>query len=449
MSSEITKSARRWAFEAIFDIFMKDAYANIVIRHILQKSHLSSADKRLFTELVYGVCRKYNHLCYVINQLSTRPAEKVHPLVRLLLCLGLYQLIFLTKIPESAAVNETVRLAGKVTHPGNKRFINAILRNYLRKKDLLAFPDKSNDFETYLSVVYNVPLWLVHRWIAFWGKERTESILSAFDQTPSLYVRSNPLKIEEGAIEKAFGEKEIGYEKVPGFPGVFQITQSNDSLFSYFIKKGWIYIQSLSSMIPAYVMNPQPGERILDMCAAPGSKTTQMAVMMRNTGSIDAWDLYPHKIRLIEENAHNLDISIIQGMAQDGTIPVEGKDAFYDKVLLDAPCSGLGVLGHKPEIRWRRDETLLKEFPLLQEKLIEQGATYVKKNGILVYSTCTLESAENERVVDAFLKTHKEFTLEDFTIEGIGKSAEGMMTLWPDQQGSDGFFIAKMRKLDI
>ena len=183
------------------------------------------------------------------------------------------------------------------------------------------------------------------------------------------------------------------------------------------------------------------------MCAAPGSKTMQMAGMMENKGVIDAWDLYPHKIDLIKENARVLGINIVNAMVKDSTVPYSSAVNKYDKVLLDAPCSGLGVLAHKPEIRWKRNEDDLQAFSSLQGKLIEQAAKYVKNGGILVYSTCTLEAVENEILVKSFLQKHRDFISQDFVIKGIGESNQGMMTLWPDQHDSDGFFVAKLRKI--
>lgn len=447
LNSKVKKSSRRLAFEALFDVFFKDAYTNIIIRQIIRHNELSLVDKRLFTELVYGVCRKYNYLNYVINQLSTRPIQKIHPIVRVLLYIGLYQLIFLDKIPESAAVNETVKIAKKVTHQGNKNFINALLRNFLRQRQTIILPDKNNNFEEYLSVQYNIPLWLAKRWLKNWGKHRTESVLCAFDKTPLLYVRGNTVKITNEALAKEFDRVGIEYQVLKNFPSVFLITQSNDFLFSYFLKNGLIYIQSLSSMIPAYVIEAEPKDCILDMCAAPGSKTMQMAAMMENKGVIDAWDLYPHKIDLIKENARVLGINIVNAMVKDSTVPYSSAVNKYDKVLLDAPCSGLGVLAHKPEIRWKRNEDDLQAFSSLQGKLIEQAAKYVKNGGILVYSTCTLESVENEILVQNFLQKHRDFISQDFVIKGIGESNQGMMTLWPDQHDSDGFFVAKLRKI--
>ena len=200
-------------------------------------------------------------------------------------------------------------------------------------------------------------------------------------------------------------------------------------------------------MMPAIILEARPQEKILDMCAAPGSKTTYLASFMEDRGTIDAWDIYPHKINLIRENAKRLGISIIHAEVKDSTRLYPALYNTYDKVLLDAPCSGLGVINHKPEIKWRRSEADLMEFPKIQKKLLENASRYIKKDGILVYSTCTLNKKENENIIEEFLSSHPRFVSVDFSIPGAGESKNGMMTLWPDQFGSDGFFLAKLRKV--
>lgn len=438
-------SARRLAYQALYDILEKGAYGNLTIQQALKSYDLGEAETHLFTELVYGVLRRYNRLLWVISQLSSRPVKKLHPSVRILLCLGLYQLLYLTRIPESAAVNESVKIAKKVTHPGNAGFVNAILRNYIRRKEeIQLFPREENRI-LYDSLTWNEPEWLVSRWEKEWGEEKAGKVMEAMNRIPSLTVRMNTLKTDKEAFLGLLKEQGIEAEPVSWKKEAFHITKGAHHIWKL-LDQGYGYAQSLSSMVPADVLSPKPGERVLDMCAAPGSKTTQLAELMNNEGSIDAWDLYPHKIGLIKNNAKKLGITIIHAGARDSSKPFPALAGAYDRVLLDAPCSGLGVLSHKPEIRWRRGEEGLAEFPPLQEKLLQAAASYVKRGGTLVYSTCTLNREENEDRVTAFLAAHPDFHRRDFAIPNLGKSENGMITIWPDETGSDGFFIAKLVK---
>lgn len=435
-------SARKLAYQALYEILEKKAYANLTLQHVLKEYPLSGPESRLLTELVYGVLRKYNYLLWVISRLSTYSLKKIHPSVKILLCLGLYQLMYLTRIPASAAVNESVKIAKKITHKGNVGFINAILRGYIRKKDELSlFPREENPV-LYDSLYWNEPEWLVKWWQSHYTDEAA-SILKAFNETPKLAIRVNPLKTNRDELLKMMGDRGIKAETVPWNDQALIITEGAHTFWPL-AEEGLAYVQSLSSMIPAAVLSPKAGEAVLDMCAAPGSKTTQMAEIMKNSGTIDAWDLYPHKISLIKNNAKKLGISIIHAGARDSAKPFPALHGKYDKVLLDAPCSGLGVLSHKPEIRWHRREEDLKSFPPLQEKLLSCAASYVKEGGTLVYSTCTLNPAENEEMVRQFLRDHPHFKPLDFTLYEGKTSKEGMMTILPYDIQSDGFFIAKM-----
>lgn len=438
-------SARKLAYQALYEILEKKAYANLTLQHVLKEYPLNGPESRLLTELVYGILRRYNFLLWVISRLSTYSLKKMHPSVRILLCIGLYQLLYLSRIPASAAVNETVKIAKKITHRGNVGFINALLRSYLRQKEeLKLFPREENPI-LYDSLYWNEPEWLVRWWEKDLGEEKAHRIFASFNETPRLAVRINTLKTGVKEFSRMLEEKGIQAEPVSWKKEALVITKGAHEIWSL-VDRGYAYVQSLSSMVPAEVLAPEKGDKVLDLCAAPGSKTTQMAERMENTGSIDAWDLYPHKITLIKNNAKKLGISIIHAGARDSSKPFPALNGTYDRVLLDAPCSGLGVLSHKPEIRWHRKEEDLKSFYPLQKELLSCAASYVKKSGILVYSTCTLNPAENEDRIRQFLEEHREFTPLDFTLGNGKQSEQGMMTIWPFDFSSDGFFIAKLKK---
>lgn len=446
-STEKTKSARTLAFEALYEIFEKNAYANLTIQSILRWCPLKKEERHLLTELIYGVCRKYNYCLWMISLISDRPMFKIHPAVRILLALGIYQIVFLDRIPESAAVNETVKIAKKVTHIGNVKFINGVLRNFLRRRGSLTLPDRTSNRVFYESLIYNQPEWLIRFFEKEYGMGQSEKILKAFNTISDTCIRVNTLKIETDDIKKQLKLRNISVGDISYMPEALAIKAGTDILFSEFLQTGLIYIQTASSMIPAKVLGPDAGDHVLDMCAAPGSKTTHIAALMGNRGSIDAWDVYPHKVKLIKDNAKRLGISIIHTEVRDSVKPLPFLYETYDKVLLDAPCSGLGVLGHKVELRWRRKESDLSVFPPLQKQLIEQAAKYTKTGGVLVYSTCTLNPDENEHIINEFLSLHSEFAPEEFNFPVLGKSLNGMMTLYPDLVRSDGFFVAKLRKV--
>lgn len=447
LNTEKMKSARLLAFEALYDIFEKDAYANLTIQNILRKMPLKAEEKHLLTELVYGICRKYNYCLWIIGKMSDRPIRKIHPIVRILLSLGIYQIMFLDRIPESAAVNETVKIAKKITHIGNAKFINGILRNFIRQKDSFLLPDKKSNYMLHQSLVYNQQEWLIQFFEKEYGAAQAKEILETFNRIPETCIRINTLKTTNANIKEELYKKGVITEDISYMPEALVVKTGADTLFSRFLQPGVLYVQTPSSMIPSKILAPMAGERVLDMCAAPGSKTTHMAALMENSGSIDAWDIHPHKINLIKENAKRLGISIIHAEVKDSTKPLISLYETYDKVLLDAPCSGLGVLGHKTELRWRRNKSDLADFPLLQKQLIEQASRYIKVGGILVYSTCTLNPNENEKLVSEFLSLHPNFRPEEFNIATLGSSKKGMMTLYPEVVKSDGFFVAKLRKV--
>lgn len=439
--AEPAPSARRAAYGALSDIFEKDAYANLTIQHLLARYAWRPEERRFLTELVYGVCRRYNYLLWLMGRLSARPVEKLDAPVRLLLCLGLYQLAFLDAVPDSAAVNETVKLAKKVTHAGSAGFINAILRNFIRRKDSLRIPSEEDNPVLHDALTYNEPEWLVRRWTAEWGRDKARAVFAALNRIPAVDIRCNRLKMDRDALLRELSDLGAAPEPINLCDDGIALGESGPFFRSGLIKDGLAYVQNRASMMPAVILAPKAGEAILDMCAAPGSKTTQIAALMGDRGRVDAWDIYPHKIRLIRDNCRRLGIHIVHSDVRDASVLHEDRMGQYDRVLLDAPCSGLGVLQRKTEMRWRRKEEDLSAFPPLQEQMLRCAASYVKPGGRIVYSTCTLNRAENEAVVETFLSAHPDFFLTPFSLPGADRSS-GLCTLWPDIHECDGFFAA-------
>lgn len=445
LSADMHGSARKAAYQCLFDVLIKDAYTNIAISRVLRNASFSGADRRLITELVYGVCRRYNYLVWIIDQLSTRKFKKIHPSVRILLCIGLYQLIFMDRIPEAAAVNETVAVAKGVTHAGNVRFVNAILRNYIRRRETITQHDLSDSLVDPLSLTHNQPIWLIRHFEEQYGRDAMIDILKNFSMPGSVFFRVNRHKISDQELEEQLLKNQVEFERVLPEIGAYCLKRGISPDIWKLLDAGLIYIQNLSSMVPPFVLAPEPGDTVLDMCAAPGSKTTQMADMMRDTGRIVAWDLYPHKIKLINQNARRMGFTCIQAQCRDSLIKDDSLTKAFDRILVDAPCSGLGVLGHKPELRWKRTSRDLETFPPLQLQLLQRAASYLKEEGTLVYSTCTLNKDENENIISRFLSQNAGFTLQPFSA-GPMTADNGILTIFPDTQGRDGFFVAKLTR---
>ena len=439
-----TKTARHLAYDGLYAVFAKGAYSNLAMQQIL-RTKISPEDRKFLTEIVYGTIRRMNVLVWYIGKISVRPVSELDKPVFILLAMGLYQILFMNSVPDSAAVNETVEIAKKVTHAGNAKFINAILRNFLRKREEIKMPTEAKTPILYESLLVNEPEWLVKRWRKAWGKEKAHAVFMAFNEVFPTDIRVNTRKISVDAILKELTDCSALPSRISWCETGISVKNGGAFFRGDFLKSGKAYVQNRASMLPALVLSPGPGERVLDMCAAPGSKTTQMAEMMDDTGRIIAWDLYPHKVKLIQDNAKRLGISNIWAFEKDATISDSWYWETYDKVLLDAPCSGLGVIGRKPEIRWLRSAKELREFPKLQKKLIQAAGHYLKPGGILVYSTCTLEKAENEDIISSFLDTNDNFEAIPFQI-GELEAPSGMLTLWPDIHHCDGFFTAKLRR---
>lgn len=448
INSVNNKSARFIAFEVLYDIFNKNAYANLKLQHSFNTYHPSIPDRRLITDIVYGVLRHYYSLLWLEGMLAKRPVKKIHPSAQIIIAIGLYQLIFLDRIPESAAVNESVKIAKKAAHRGIAGFVNAILRSFLRQKEIyLNNLHKKSD--TMPSLRWNQPTWIISHFKKSYGQKNTEAILREFNQISSLVVRINTLKTNRTAFLALLDELHIEWENIEGYPMAVSVLKGADTIFNRVIPLGLAYVQSLSSMLPPLVLSPIPGSHVLDMCAAPGGKTTELAAIMKNQGHITAWDLYPHKIQLIKNNAKNLNASIISSKTADARAAVLESNKKADYVLLDAPCSGLGVLGHKLEMRFRRKKEELSQFPAMQKTLLHHASDLLKNDGILVYSTCTLNPDENEKMISSFLNTHPNFEPVDFSLPQLGNSCNGMMTVFPNQMHSDGFFLAKLKKTSL
>ena len=440
--------AREVALRIINDVTQNHAYANIALTREINRQKLSDQDRRFITELVYGSIKAKETLDWMIGFYINRPLTTIPPIILNILRMGMYQMFFLSKIPVSAACNQAVELTKKYGHIGTVKFVNAVLRNAGRTPEKIVYPDKEKNLSKFLALTYFHPEWLVTRWIERLGAAATEELCSINNVTPSLCLRTNTLKNTRAELLAILEGEGVVAEASEWTPEgiVCHSAPALSTLQS--LRTGLFQIQDESSMLVAHVLDPQPGEFIIDTCAAPGGKTTHMAALMGNKGRIVATDIYEHKLLLIKENAQRLGITIIDNCELDATLIGTKFAGQADRVLVDAPCSGLGVLRRKADSRWRKEESMLKELPKLQRAILHSAADCVKVGGVLVYSTCTTEPEENQKVVESFLRSRPEFTLEK-TGEFLpvsGHDAE-MVQLWPHVDHVDGFFIARLTRV--
>lgn len=434
---------RELALTILYEIEKHQAYLNISFQNHIEKSRLSSRDVAFVKELCYGVLQWKLRLDATISRFSTVKLKKLSPYVLSILRLGLYQLFFMDKIPESAAVNESVKLAGRYAKQ-SRGFVNAILRRAAQNGEQL--PEGMSDEA--LSVRYSHPVDLVNWMRKQFGDEKALRLLEENNQAPPLFVRTNILRTNRDSLLAILQQQEA--EAMPGFwsdtavcfsgGGVRQLPAYREGLFT---------VQDQSAQLAALALAPEPGQLVFDVCAAPGGKTTHMAELMQNKGRIVALDIYEKRLAAVTESAKRLGISIIATLAEDAGRFSYAEPA--DKILVDAPCSGLGVIRRRPDLKYKNELTDFAGLQQTQLSILHNCAGLLKPGGEMVYSTCTINPGENQGVVEAFLKEHKEFSLMPVASEHImGKAAEelsgGMATFYPQSEGGDGFFIAKLKK---
>ena len=435
-------TARKLAFTVLKTARDGATYSNIAIDNALKRNELSDADAGLLTAIVMGVTERRLTLDYVIDRLSARP-ESVDADARVLLQMGIYQVMYLARIPEYAAVNETVELS-----PGRCRgFVNAVLREFLRKKKSgklgLLFPDEKADPEEYLSVYYSFPRDVCRTFTLLYGVDRTKRIFELFNRPPRLTLRINTLKISRSEYAALLDERAIPYILSERLENAIILERVGFSDLPGF-DEGYFFVQDEASQICVEAVDARPGMRMIDACACPGSKSFGCAIKMENQGEVLSFDLHESKLKLIDKSAARLGIGIVTAAVRDGRNFDASLEETADRVLCDVPCSGLGVIAKKPEIRYKSLADF-QRLPEIQLAIVENCARYVKRGGVLVYSTCTVLPEENEKNLLRFLEKHPEFTPVDFTVGDV-KSERGMLSLAPDLHGTDGFFVAKLIK---
>lgn len=444
-------NSREIILKILIDVNINGAYSNYSInKHLKNNKNLES--ENLIREMVYGVIENKKYIDYIISQVSNIKITKVHSTTLEILRMGVYQIIFMDKIPDRAAVSEAVNLSKKYGHKGIVKFVNGVLRNIVRnKKRLMEVSNK--DEVNYLSIKYSHPEWMVRNWIKEYGYEFTQNLCRWNNSKPKLNIRVNTLKISrKNLLEKL---TDYGYivHKAPYAKDGLIIDNPKRITNIEEYQKGYFMIQDESSMLVSQVIDPKEGSLVLDLCSAPGGKSTHVGQLMKNNGRIISRDIYDHKLKLVRENGNRLGVEIIETEKFDATLLDQSLVGKIDYCIVDAPCSGLGIIRRRPEIKWNRSEEDVRSLTNIQYNILNNAKNYLKPGGIMVYSTCTILKAENQNIVDNFLLENNKFKLIGFedkfsSIKNIEGAKEGYIQLFPHIHNTDGFFIAKFKKID-
>ena len=442
-------NVRELALYVLTEVTDRGEYSNHVLKNVLEKyQYMEKRDRAFLSRLCEGTLEQLIRIDDVLNRFSKVPVKKMKPVIRGILRLGVYQLLFMDSVPDAAVCNESVKLATRKGFYNLKGFVNGVLRSIAREKDkALTVTGTGAD---YLSVRYSMPLWIVKKWLAVYPEETVARLLAAFLEPASTYIRCNSSRISPEALLERL-QKEGAEAVKDGFvPDALRLTRFDylEALPSF--GEGLFQVQDASSMLPAYVAAPKTGDRCLDICAAPGGKSLQLADFLSGTGSVEARDLTEYKLELLEDNIARSGFSNITARQWDATIPDPSMKGQADVVLADLPCSGLGVLGRKKDIRYRVQEEDLHALAALQRQILTCAADYVKPGGTLVYSTCTINKEENEENL-CWFTAHFPFepvSLDDRLPEALKSETtkDGYLQLLPGTHPCDGFFLAKLRR---
>ncbi|URZ00811.1 16S rRNA (cytosine(967)-C(5))-methyltransferase RsmB [Clostridium felsineum] len=438
-------NTRKIVLDVLNKVFSNDGFSNIVLNKALKNSEISSKDKGFITEIVYGTIKYKYSIDIIISKFIKTKINKVDKKVLNILRMSIYQMRYLDKVPDFAVVNEAVNIAKKQVSMKSSKFVNAVLRNYIRNPEM-NFYNKNNNVES-LCFKYSFEPWLVKFFLKQY-KESTEKILKGLNESPSITIRVNTLKTSHEELFNKLKELEYNVEEGYILKKAIRINRGhgieNNPLFS----KGYFTVQDESAMLVSEGMEINENQTVLDLCSAPGGKTTHIGELMKNTGVIYAFDLHENKIKLINENAKRLGVENIKSSVLDATTY---KGEFLnkaDRILVDAPCSGLGIIRKKPEIKWNKSLNDLKKLSDIQKNILHNASLYLKEGGILLYSTCTLNKDENEKNIIEFLKDNPNFKVQSIEFGNFSNliySPYGV-TILPNEY-MDGFFMCKLKKI--
>lgn len=404
------------------------SYSNLTLDHVIRRSGLSGVDRAFLTALVYGTIEKQHTIDYYLAHLSARPFAGLHGSVKTVLRLGAYQVLYMDRVPDHAACDESVELTKRVARHAAP-FVNGVLRALVRQKHALPMPDPSAR-DLWLSVKYSAPTWLCALWRGQYGDGEAEAILAAMAEPPAITLRTNTLRTTREALLAELAEAGIEATAASNGWGVTLPAKCPVSELAV-LEEGKAYVMDLASQVVSEALGAVPGECVADVCACPGGKSFSVAMCMENRGTLESFDLHKSKLSLIENGAERLGITCVKVAERDGSKADPDRAERYDRVLCDVPCSGLGVLAKKPDLRHKTAEEI-ERLPAVQARILDASAELVKKGGTLVYSTCTLHKLENEENVKAFLAAHADYALVE------------ERTFFPHTDGTDGFYYAKL-----
>lgn len=451
MSKTPSKNPRNLALTILDRVDQQQAYADVLLSASLDRENLPNADGALLTHLVYGALRWRGRIDWALSNLLRKPLEELDPVIRNLLRLGGYELLFLDRIPAYATVNELVDLARTRTGPGKTRLVNAVLRRLAgQEREAWSPPPASSKIEE-VSALVSHPTWLVRLWRKQFGENQSRELMDANNKEAPLVLRTNRRRTNRDELVRRLRSR--GIEAKPGIwsPLAVHVHGAASPAKLTEFREGLCQVQGEASQLVSFLVGPEPGMRILDVCAAPGGKTTHMAELMNDNGELLACDVSKRGLDRLRNNARRLGLNSIRASEGDAARSLPGGSEGFDRVLVDAPCSGLGTLRAHPEIRWRRTQKDLGRLAALQGDLLTQAASRVRPGGALVYATCTLSRVENEALVEAFVERHSEFAIEDAASHLPGP-ARAMTTghyllALPHRHDTDGFFAARIRRV--
>ncbi len=449
---------REIALKVLYEIEKTKAYSNIALDKALkqarkerQQEKIDKRDAGFISEIVYGTISWKLTIDEIIKKYSHIKWNKISPWILNILRMSIYQILFLDKVPKSAAVNEGVQLAKRYGHKASGNFVNAILRN-VEKKDYEAFFQIENKVEK-IAKTNSMPIWLVEELLKQNTQKQVEEICKASNVKPKLFIRINHLKSDKKTLIQNLEKEGIIIKEQKGNSDflIIQGAKNLENIKAY--QEGKFSIQDEAAGLIPKILNPKPNEKVLDACSSPGGKTAYMAERMNNQGEIQAWDLHEHRVKLVENATKRLGITIVETKVKDATLYEEKYFEYFDKILLDVPCLGIGVLKRKPDIKWKRQKQDIFQIAKTQEKILNNCCNYLKKGGQLVYATCSILKEENEERIEQFLKTHENFKIEKINLTQEEKAIfsqdilkkEGFLKIFQNEI-TDGFFICKMKK---
>lgn len=444
---DLYEGVRGLAVKILNRVEKTDAYLEKLLDHEMRNSELNGPDKALLYEIVHGVTRWMGRLDWILNGFYKGQFSKAIPNLKNGLRVALYQIMFLDRIPDHAAVNEAVEFVKKLQGQKPADLTNAILRNIIRSKSAIRYPDPNEDLVGYLSAYYSHPAWMVKRYVERFGREETEKLLAANNEKPYLTLRINAIKTNAPQFKSLLDSVNLKYK--PGkFLSEFVQLQNLTNITAWdYYSKGYFNIQDESAGLACRLLDVQPGMKVLDMCAAPGGKTAYLGSLMNNVGKIVAIDRYEGRLKLLKANNSRLGLTCVTTVESDA---LEFNSEPFDRVLADVPCSGTGTLSKKPDIKWKKDVFDLKKMATAQIKLLEKAASLVNPGGVVVYSTCSIEPEENFQIVKHFLESHPNFKLESakekFADDVIDEN--GCIQTLPQRHQMDGAFAAKLVRIE-